>query len=221
MFRLTLDPTTGKATIDGISIETVEGLAEALAQQTARIEHLELLRKEDKEKLDSMLQDVADLQSAVNQLQAEKTPAPTPTPAPYVLIDRTNWTATGSDVNSADIWVAPVAAIDAEEFNRYLSQKNQYPGMWLEFNFNALISIAQIEIQWSGNHWARGFRLLPSVDGVNYNTQIFSGSGINPSVIPTQKIQFSPIEVRKIKLEITQSFGDWLSFFEFQAYKAV
>jgi hypothetical protein len=217
MFRLTLDPTTGKATIDGISIETVEGLAEALAQQTARIEHLELLRKEDKEKLDSMLQDVADLQSAVNQLQAEKTPAPTPTPAPYVLIDRTNWTATGSDVNSADIWVAPVAAIDAEEFNRYLSQKNQYPGMWLEFNFNALISIRQIEIIWDGNHWARNFKLIPS-DGQNYGSPIFSGAGVSPEVSPAQKIQFPVVQCRKIRLEIIEPFGNWLSIRQFYVY---
>jgi hypothetical protein len=221
MFKLTLDPITGKATLDGISIETVEGLTEALAQQTTRIEGLEISTTEDKEKLNLALQDIASLfttvaylQSAVNELKANSTPTPTPAPT---LLDRSLWTATASNSH----WNAlfePQACIDASEANRYISGIEQYTGMWFEINFNAVIQLREIEIDWDPPDYARKFRLLSSADGQAYGATIFSGVGIDPAINAPQRIQFSPIQTGKIRLEITENFGNWLAIRQFRGY---
>ena len=199
---------------EGTSQELIENSLLLMQPDFTEIQNALALIQAD---ISAIFQALTYLQSSVNELKSTLTPTPTPTPAPYVLLDRADWTATGSTI-PGDPSLSPIAAIDSSEYNRYLSQVDQYSGMWLEFNFNAMLSLRQIEIEWNSSSWARNFKLMPSVDGQTYGSPIFSGAGVSPEISPVQKIQFPVIQCRKVRLEIIEPFGDWLSIVQFRAY---
>ncbi|MCM3697977.1 discoidin domain-containing protein [Paenibacillus macerans] len=115
-------------------------------------------------------------------------------------LDRSGWTVTSSTYGDA------AAMLDGDKNSRWTSSTGQTAGQWIRLDLGSVQNFSQISMNSGGskNDYARGFRLLVSKDGENWDL-IRENKSRSPLILES----FPGQSARFVTIELTQDTPEW------------